>query len=217
MISHMGHTKSFRGPSLNNAQIVEGHPLLVVEHIVARRGAELTFMYSRYEVAQPGLQAIAPRSAVLRVRACDVTPDWLADRFAELSPNEELAWHSSVECKGVGFHIPMIDLVNSPSRSGLRELSRMLVSEMGLSGDFVFFETGQSFHGYFPDLIPEHAWPKYLGQLLLLNEHDGSPMIDTRWVGHALVRGFTALRWSHNTNRYRAIPRHKSVLDPGGL
>src|SRR5580658_957615 len=135
MISHMGHTKSFRGPSLNNALIVEGHPLLVVEDIVARRGSDFIFMYSRYEVAQPGLQAIAPRTAALRVRACDVTPDWLADRFAELGPNEELAWHSSVESKGVSFHIPMIDFVNFPSRSGLGELSRRLVSEMGLSGD----------------------------------------------------------------------------------
>ena len=213
MISHMGHTKSFREPSLNNALIVEGHPLLVVEDIIARRGTELTFTYSRYEVAPPGLQAIAPRSTVLRVRACDVTSDWLSNCLGELRPNEELAWHSWVECNGVGFHIPMIDLVSSPSRSRLNKLSRVLVAEMGLSGHFVFFETGQSFHGYFPDVIPELAWCKYLGELLLLTEDDGENAIDTRWVGHALVRGFTALRWSHNTNRYRAMPRLVSLLD----
>src|SRR6266849_6560100 len=117
--------------------IVQQHPCLLVEDIVARRGNELIFTYSRYEVAEPGLQAMAPRSAVLRVRACDVTPDWLVDRFAELGPNEELAWHSCVECKGVGFHIPMLDLASRPPRSVLRELSRMLVTEMGLSGHFV--------------------------------------------------------------------------------
>jgi len=47
--------------------------------------------------------------------------------------------------------------------SVLRELDRMLAAEIGLNGRFVFFETGRSFHGYLPDLIPEHAWPKYLG------------------------------------------------------
>jgi hypothetical protein len=194
---------------LSNALIIEGHPCLVVEEIAARHGADLIFTYSRYEVAPPGLQAIAPRTPVLRVPACDITPDWIAHRFAELGPNEEMAWHSRVECRGVGFHIPMIDFVGRPPHSVLFELDRMLAAEMGLTGHLVLFETGRSFHGYFPDLIPEHAWPKYLGQLLLRNEHDGSPTIDTRWVGHALVRGFTALRWSHNTNRYRAMPRHR--------
>jgi hypothetical protein len=217
MISHTGHTASFRELSLSNALIVEEHPILLVEKIVARWGADLIFTYSRYEVAPPGLQALAPRSAVLRVPACDVTTDWIGDRFAELGPNEEMAWHSWVESRGVGSHIPMIDFVGRPPHSVLHELGRMLAAEMGLSGHLVLFETGRSFHGYFPDLIPEHAWPKYLSQLLRLNEHEGSPIIDTRWVGHALVRGFTALRWSHNTNRYGAMPRHKPLFDTGGM
>lgn len=217
MISRTGHTRSFLELDLSNPLIVQWHPRLLVEELVARRGAELIFTYSRYEVAEPGLQAIAPRSAVLRVPACDVTPDWLADRFAELGPNEEMAWHSWVECKGIGFHIPMIDFIGQPDHSILCELSRMLVTEMGLNGHFVFFETGRSFHGYFPDLMPERTLPEYLGQLLLLNEHARPPIIDTRWVGHALVRGFTALRWSHNTNRYKAMPRLASVLHSGGV
>jgi hypothetical protein len=217
MISHTGHTASFRELNLSNALIVEQHPVLLVEKIVARCGADLVFTYSRYEVAPPSLQALAPRSAVLRVPACDVTPDWVADRLAELGPNEEMAWHSWVECRGVGSHIPMIDFVGHPPDSVLCELDRVLVAEMSFSAHLLLFETGRSFHGYFPDLIPEHTWPKYLGQLLLLNGDEGCPMIDTRWVGHALTRGFTALRWSHNTSRYRAMPRHKPVLDTGGM
>lgn len=199
---------------MSNALIVQGHPCLLVEAIVARHGADVILTYSRYEVAPPGLQAVAPRSAVLRVPARDVTPDWIADRFAELSPNEEMAWHSRVECEGLGFHIPMIDFVGRPGHSVLCDLACMLTSEMGLSGHIVLFETGRSFHGYTPDLIPERAWPKYLGHLLLFNENAHPPVIDTRWVGHSLVRGFTALRWSHNTSRYRAMPRFMSVLDP---
>jgi hypothetical protein len=199
--------KSFQGPNLNDALIVKEHPLLVIESIIARRGTGLTFTYSQYEVAQPGFQAAAPRSPVLRVRASDISPEWMIDRFRELKPNEELAWHSLVECDGSIFHIPMIDLASSPSRSTLRKLGQKLVTELSLNGGFVFFETGQSFHGYFPDLMPERAWFKYLGHLLVLEDHDWSGIIDTRWVGHALVRGFSALRWSNNTSRYKAIPR----------
>jgi hypothetical protein len=187
---------------------------MVLEQVVARHGADLIFTYSRYEVAPPGLQAIAPRSPVLRVSASDVTSDWIAHRFAELGPNEEMAWHSWVECGGVGFHIPMVDFADRPIRSELCQLDRVLRVEMGLIGTLVLFDTGRSFHGYFPDLIAERDLPEYLGRLLLLNEHDRLPVVDTRWVGHGLVRGFTALRWSNNTDRYHAMPRLSSVFDP---
>src|SRR6266851_3052877 len=120
--------------------IIQQHPCLLLEDIVARRRGELIFTYSRYEVAEPGHQAMAPRSAVLRVSSRDLTPEWLVDRFAELGPNEEMAWHSWVECKGAGFHIPMIDFVSQPSRQELYELGRMLAAEMGLNGHFAFFE-----------------------------------------------------------------------------
>ncbi len=201
---------------MSNSLIAQGHPCLLVEEIAARYGADLIFTYSRYEVAPPGLQAIAPRSAVLRVPAREVTPDWIADRFAELGPNEEMAWHSRVERGSVSFHIPMIDFVGRPAHSLLCEVGRELRAEIDLGGNLILFDTGRSFHGYFLDLLPERAWPKYLAQLLILNEHDRQPVIDARWVDHALMRGFTALRWSHNTNRYRAIPHLVSGTDPDG-
>jgi hypothetical protein len=160
--------------------MVQWHPLLLVETIVARRGSDLTFTYSRYEIAEPGRQAQARRSAVLQVPARDVTSAWLFDRLAELGPTEEMAWHSWVECKGVGFHIPMIDFLNRPTDSALRSLDRTLTAKMVLDDHFVFFETGRSLHGYFPGLIPDRAWTSYLGRLLVLNEHDRPPIIDTR-------------------------------------
>jgi len=185
----------------------------VVEEIAARHGAGLIFTYSRYRVAPPGQQAAAPRTLVLRVAGHEVTPEWLAERLAELRPHQEIAWHSWVESNGAVFHIPMIDFVGRPPDDLIFEVSRMLTGEMGLSGHLVLFDTGRSFHGYFPDLLPEHAWSKYLGQLLLFNEDEHRSMIDTRWIGHALVRGFSALRWSHNTNRYQAMPRLVPTAD----
>jgi hypothetical protein len=207
MTSPIGRTKSFQELSLSNTLIIQEHPGLVVEEIAARHGPNLIFTYSRYEVAPPGLQAVAPRSAVLRVSGKEISPDWIAHRLSELGPNEEMAWHSWVDCGGVGFHIPMIDFVGRPSRSVLGEVSRGLAAEMGIPADLFIFDTERSFHGYFSDLISEPDWRKYLGELLLLNEENRPPVIDARWVGHALMRGFTALRWSNNTKRYPAMPR----------
>jgi hypothetical protein len=176
-----------------------------MKQIADCHGADLVFTYSRYEIAPPGLQAVARRTPPLRVSAPELTSEWLADRLTELGPTEELAWHSWVEWKGIGFHIPMIDFVDQPDQSTLRDLS-MIVSEIGLKGGFVFYETGRSLHGYFPGLIPQHTWPAFLGRLLLVDQLDRPPVIDTRWIGHALVRGFAALRWSQNTTRYLAMP-----------
>jgi hypothetical protein len=191
---------------LSNALVVQRHPRIVVDKVVHLRGARLVFTYSRYEVAPPGQQAAAPRTPVLRVRATDVTNDWVKRRLAELGPREELAWHSCVECDGIGFHIPMIDFLGRPKKTVLHKLNELLAEKLGLRGHFIFFETGRSFHGYFPDLIPDHVWHRYLGDLLLVNCNNHQDVIDSRWVGHALVRGFTALRWSHNTTRYAAMP-----------
>ena len=73
MILHTGRTKLFRERSLSSPLALEQHPCSLVSEIFARRGADLTFTYSRYEVAQPGLQWVAPRSDVFRVLACDIT------------------------------------------------------------------------------------------------------------------------------------------------
>lgn len=202
---------------MSDTLVIEEHPHLVVDEIAARHGSDLIFTYSRYEIAAPGSQAIAPRSPVLRVSSTDITPDWIAQRLAELGPLEEMAWHSRVESSGVGFHVPMIDFVGRPARSVLSQVNRTIATEMGFHADLLLFDTKRSFHGYFAELISEQTWLKYLGELLLLNEEKRSPVIDARWVGHALTRGFSALRWSNNTNRYPAMPRlvsHHSVNSP---
>jgi hypothetical protein len=141
---------------------------------------------------------------VLRVIASDVTENWLADRLAELGPSEELAWHSWVDWNGVGFHIPMIDFQGMHAAQELMALEPILRTASGSS--FTFFKTGRSFHGYSVSLISQSDWLQYLGRLLLLNELERPAIVDTRWIGHSLVRGFAALRWSHNTDRYQAMP-----------
>jgi hypothetical protein len=107
----------------------------------------------------------------------------------------------------------MIDFVGSPAVSVLEDLSRTLATEFSIDCRLAVFETGRSFHGYMPAVIEESVWPKYLGRLLTSNETDRTPIIDTRWIGHALVRGFSALRWSHNTSRYLQMPHVAMFID----
>lgn len=192
---------------------IEMHPICLVQRLAATRGGDLVFTYSRYEIAPPGQQAAAPRSLALRVSARDVSPDWLVERLAELGPSEEIAWHSWVEHEGVGFHIPMIDFNERPPNSELRRLGGQMVAAMDLANDFAFFASGRAIHAYSPELIPENGWDRYLGELLLLNERDRRPIVDVRWVGHAIVRGFAALRWSCNTDRYLGMPRLVKIDD----
>ena len=188
-----------------SASAIQCHPIEFVEKLIAaNRTQDLVFTYSRYQVAPPGEQAAAPRSPIFRVPAERVTHDWLEQQLSELSPKEELAWHSFVEFSGKPFHIPMIDFQGALQDDVIGGFETWLTNE--IDQQFVLFRTGRSLHGYSLNLIPEYTWPTYLGRLLLLNGHDLPPIIDTRWVGHSLVRGFSALRWSHNTARYLAIP-----------
>lgn len=203
MILRTGRIRLFRERSLNKVLASQFHPSLIVEKLMASRGLELRLSYSRYEIAQPGMQWAAVRTPAFKVSAVDVTPNWVAAQLKELGPNEEFAFHSSVECCQANFHIPMIDFVSRPSPSSVQELETFVADEMGLNERFLFFETGRSMHGYLPDLIAEHEYPKYLGRLLTITEST----VDVRWVGHALARGFAALRWSRNTDRYLMMPR----------
>lgn len=198
---------------MTKALLGEGHPVMVTDRIRQSCGTDLVFTYSIYDVAPPGLQAQAPRSPILRVDAAEVTSDWLVRRLVELGPTQEMAWHSAVERRGEIFHIPMIDFVDRPAKSAFCSLNEALTAELKVTSQFLFFETGRSFHGYLPEIIPEQIWTKYLGRLLTVSESGHPPLVDTRWIGHALVRGFTALRWSHNTTRYLRMASFASVLD----
>src|SRR5262245_61657631 len=126
MILHSGLTGSYLEPSLSSAMIIQDHPFLVLEKVITRCGADLTFTCSRYEIARPGHQAAAPRTPPLRIHSHNATCDWLNERLAELGPAEEMALHSLVEYKGSMFHIPMIDFLDHPSTSFLCEMNNVL-------------------------------------------------------------------------------------------
>ena len=124
--------------------------------------------------------------------------------FAETPPEQELAIHSDVRLQsGERHHLVMVDMSTS-ARAHLDKLRVFL-------GDHFFqqitwFASGRSFHGYGEDLLSEHTWVQFMGLLLLANQPRLEPTVDPRWIGHRLLAGHSALRWTRNTSHYLAPP-----------
>lgn len=108
-------------------------------------------------------------------------------------------------------HIPMIDFACRPDADVLAEAVKThLIEAAGLevlvNGDFAFFASGRSFHGYGVSLLKSEEWVPFMGKLLLLNIPEYEDIVDQRWVGHRLTKGFGALRWTKNNPKYLQAP-----------
>jgi hypothetical protein len=199
-------------PSLGLA--LEAHPIAVLKAIVARYGAELRLTFSRYEIGPPGDQE-RRRRATFEIDAGRTTEAWLQNELRRLGQDEELALHSHVSRGRVGFHFLMVDYEQNCSLSLVRDLGLSVLGETSLAPSVTrgqplslySFETGRSYHQYADVLIHESDWHHHLGSLLLLNRPCEPPIVDVRWIAHALRRGYAALRWSQNTTRYLSTPR----------
>jgi hypothetical protein len=175
------------------------HPILVTKEIIARFGGDVRFSFSKYRIGPPGFQAQMERS-VVTVTGQDLTYGWLQDQIERLPLDFELALQSNVDLSGSAVHIPMIDF-------GTKDEESVTMFPRLFDSSFYCFASGRSFHGYFSELINREHWLDFLGSLLLTNPSDAQGITDTRWIGHALQRGYSALRWSHRTNRYNDLPR----------
>ena len=134
---------------------------------------------------------------------------------SSLDYNEELAFHSQLFDFGVNYHLPLIDFGNVDR--GIIDSSplRDLAAHWGIS--FRIYNSGRSFHAYGDRLIKENEWVKFMGSLLLLNKPSGFKLIDERWVGHRIMAGYSALRWSCNTSHYKKSPVSIGLLNSHGL
>lgn len=134
----------------------------------------------------------------------------LQDHINNLSNNKELALHSKVKVKDNELHIPMIDFATEVINNELYE--KVSIIAESFNAKFKLFKSGRSYHGYFNTLITKNDWIKYLGALLLLNKpYDPFEYIDSRWIGHALEHGYSALRVSYNSNFYKQIPEEVTM------
>ncbi|OZG74746.1 hypothetical protein BTA51_03590 [Hahella sp. CCB-MM4] len=160
-----------------------------------------TLYYSIYSYIPQSISEIRFESTI---SLSNLTDHWLNNTLSTLENNRELSFHSKVTSEDVTYHIPMIDLggrsdeiKNLPVLGDLCEYWNI---------NFSVYSSGRSYHCYGDRLISETDWVKFMGSLLLLNIPGKNKIIDNRWVGHRLIGGYSALRWSNNTNHYKKYP-----------
>jgi hypothetical protein len=180
---------------------MSGHPIYLVAMLRRRYGSEIELGFSRYKYKRRVREDERSR---FRVPICQVGALWLKQQLNRLSPDEELALESQVRLGQLIRHIPMVDYYGKRPEQ-LRAITESL-PELRFCKPLIY-ATGRSFHAYFPALITYGDWVKFMGSALLCNTPSNPHVVDQRWIGHRLIGGYAALRWSWNTERYKAMPR----------
>lgn len=183
-------------------RINELHPYWHVRSLVEKEPDIATLSLSYY-MYRP--QTVADDRTTLKLSSEDFLDASRISAMIEGTPDgHELAIHSNVLMRsGEHRHMVMVDM-STASKAHLEKLRVFL-------GDHFFqriawFNSGRSFHGYGEDLLTEQQWIKFMGLLLLANKPRFEPTVDPRWIGHRLMAGFAALRWTRNTSHYILPP-----------
>lgn len=132
----------------------------------------------------------------------------IVQQVMENTPSSyELAFHSLVvNDDNEIYHLPLIDM-HSMSFSQLKKFSRFIEIFSAKSLGTVWFDSGRSYHGYGSVLLKNSEWVAYMGRILLANDPTMPPIVDPRWVGHRLMGGYAALRWTMKTSQYKTVPK----------
>lgn len=182
--------------------IPESHPYWHVRAMVSKT-PELASLSLSYYVYRP--QSIVDE----RITWCVTREEFLDERrlvaaFASIPEDHELAFHSNVlTLNGDVWHLPMVDM-STAAKAHLEKL-RTLLGDASFE-QIQWYESGRSFHGYGGKFFSEREWVQFMGVLLLSNKPRFEPTVDPRWIGHRLLAGYSALRWSKNTPYYLGFP-----------
>lgn len=146
-------------------------------------------------------------------KSCRLRTQDVSRRFAELSASlsaeQEIAFHSRVHVQGPEGklrvrHLPLLDF-KTGEQALAEAAAECLVTEYR-APNAAFFASGHSYHLYLNVLLSEKQWTRFMGRVLLFNPREGEAIVDARWIGHRLMEGFGALRWSSNGGAYSAPP-----------
>jgi hypothetical protein len=183
---------------------IDRHPLAFARHLAHRYGGDLTLSFSRY-FYRPN--SIFDERSTFSVEAGMVNEEWLYHELSSLPAGWELAFNSVVKDRRQRtHHIGMIDFAEGATAAAIRDAVHRLLGDAALRSLWLY-SSGRSFHGYFSEMMRPGEWREFLGRSLLMNELGMAPVVDARWVGHRLVGGYCALRWSMNTQWYNAMPQ----------
>ncbi|WP_256666165.1 hypothetical protein [Pseudomonas sp. B14-6] len=180
------------------------HPSEIIKELANWLADELLFELSIYEY-EP--QSILDTREIFKIRAADFTQEAIENKIDNLAPNKELAFHSILRHNKKKYHIPMIDFQapENKIRESISSLEKVIPKS--IFNELVFYNSGRSCHAYSLKIISNSEWIDFMGRLLLVSHPHEDQIIDTRWIGHRLMSGFSSLRWSANTDQYLALPR----------
>jgi hypothetical protein len=144
---------------------------------------------------------------LIEVESENLTENWLKEQVTSLNSNQELAFHSLVKLNGRNYHIPMIDFSLSDDFNSeiYDRMSRYLSKKILLNMSIYF--SGRSYHAYSTSLLSPKEWLDFMGRLLLINPPQSNSIIDSRWIGHRLIGGYSSLRWTNNSKQYMGMPK----------
>lgn len=187
--------------------ITELHPFHFVRPLFEREEAQ--FSFSKY-VYTP--DSLFDEREFLTLSGDEVTEHRINQEFASLRPDQELAFHSKVQIKGKTFHIPMIDFSTEEAVGSevFDRMSQYLPKRLMLN--MTVYASGRSYHAYSTTLLGPKDWQDFMGRLLLINPRNQPNIVDTRWIGHRLIGGFSSLRWSNNSGQYLGMPSQINFL-----
>lgn len=181
------------------------HPIMLAAGWASTLGPGWIAEFSKYRYIP---QSFEDQRERIKVPLDEVTSSWLRSQFLSLESGQDLAMHSRLTLDRRVRHIPMIDCATS-SRQSVRELQSLLSGV--IKADVRLFWSGRSFHCYGIKPVTVTGWARLMGIALLANLPDVEPIVDTRWVGHRLLGGYSALRWSANSPHYLQFPREVSL------
>jgi len=194
------------------------HPYEFVVPFIARAAPGGVVSVSTYEYRP---QSVRDVRVVRQVSMAElIEPGWLERSVGQLGPKRELSFHSTVDVGANGirkpvFHLPMLDLATSDADVAHqvgRRLAAVIAGEPQPDGSSVrdpnwrLFFSGRSFHLYYLALLSTESWIRFLARALLENPPGNPDIVDSRWVGHRMLAGYGALRWSWRTSHYRTAP-----------
>jgi hypothetical protein len=185
-------------------EIDRSHPYWHIRRMAERYAQIVDSFYFSYYKYIP--QTLVDDRTVFKISLNELRDEELVfDLLYSVPAGYELAIHSLVALRDRNFtHIPMADM-SSQSLSKLAKYRAYL--DFSHEQQFAWYKSGRSFHGYGDEFIDMAEWPAYMGKLLLANEPGMPPVVDPRWVGHRLIGGYAALRWTKNTDHYKEIPK----------
>lgn len=183
--------------------IAPTHPYFYVCNLVEEHPEISTLEFSFYIYVPQTIADERIRITLSREEFLD--PSQMDSLINSSAQTRELAVHSKVRLKnGRTMHIPMVDM-STAAKAHLIKLQNLL-SNINFDG-FEWFASGRSYHGYGKRLISDRDWRRLMGALLLSNQNGMMPIVDPRWIGHRLLAGYSALRWTRNTPHYLDNPR----------